>query len=259
MTFYSTQNSAPIFTDISSCKLANISWVIPDMAWSDHPSFDEAKPALGPSWVADIVDAIGNSYTTSNHGCDYWGTNSATAEPTAIFVVWDDWGGFYDHIKPYEIWTGTSLGGDNWSCPAPHSWGCGYTYGFRVPFLVVSEFTGTKSGSQYSGYISGACGTATTPVCPNLQTPYIHDFGSILAFTEYNFKLNIIDLVNQGYADNNALDNVRGNIPLSDFFGLYTSTGPGRPFVPISVLNPPSFFQSYYATYGATPTGPDTD
>ena len=47
MSFYanSTLTAAQIFTDISSCKLANISWVIPDVAWSDHPSFDGTKPA----------------------------------------------------------------------------------------------------------------------------------------------------------------------------------------------------------------------
>ena len=260
MSFYSSRSNAPIFTDISSCKLANISWVIPDVAWSDHPSFDRTNPAMGPSWVADIVNAIGNSYQGGK--CDYWGTHTGpnlSVEPTAIFIVWDDWGGFYDHIAPTRYLTG-SPNGQSWNClpPATNNWGCGYTYGFRVPFMVVSEFTGTKSGSQYSGYISGACGTAVTPPCPNLQNPYIHDFGSILAFTEQNFNLQHIDLINNGYADYNALDWDSGHhtTPLSDFFSLYPG---GRPFVFISATQSASFFQNYYATTGATPTGPDTD
>ncbi len=105
---------------------------------------------------------------------------------------------------------------------------------------------------------SGACGTAVTPPCPNLQNPYIHDFGSILAFTEQNFNLQHIDLINNGYADYNALDWDSGHhtTPLSDFFSLYPG---GRPFVFISATQSASFFQNYYATTGATPTGPDTD
>jgi hypothetical protein len=261
MTFYSSFNSAPIFSDISNCTLANISWVIPDIAWSDHPAFDGTGGALGPSWVGDIINAIGASYTSSNHVCDYWGANlpAAQAEPTAVFVVWDDWGGFFDHVQPPNVWTGTA-NGSSWSCPAPNQWGCGYTYGFRVPLLVVSEYTGTLSGTTYGGYISGACGTAGKPSCPNASFPYVHDFGSILAFTEYNFALNPI--VKPYYADYNALDwgSARNNIPLSDFFQLYTGSGSGRPFVQIPVVAyGPSFFQGYYATHSATPTGPDTD
>lgn len=260
MVFYSTNNDAPIFNDIASCNLANISWVIPDLAWSDHPFSNVTGPALGPGWVADIVNAIGNSYTNSNQKCDYWGTTQGSAaEPTAIFIVWDDWGGFFDHVPPIRYLTGSPNGKGGWNCSAPatNNWGCGYTYGFRVPLLVVSEFTGTKSGSQYSGYISGECGTAGFPNCPNQNPIYQHDFGSILNFSEYNFKLNIIDTVNRGYADNNALDDLPPNIPLSDFFSLYPS---GRPFVQIPFTPyPASFFQSYYATTGAAPAGPDTD
>ncbi len=89
MTFYNSFGGAPIFSDIASCQLRQITWVIPDTAWSDHPQFDASvSPPLGPSWVGDIINAIGNSYADSNQHCDYWGTKSATPEPTAVFVVW---------------------------------------------------------------------------------------------------------------------------------------------------------------------------
>jgi len=81
-----------------------------------------------------------------------------------------------------------------------------------------------------------------------------------LAFTEFNFGLS--QIAKPLYADYNALDwgSLRNNIPLSDFFSLYTGSGSGRPFVQIPVTNyPPSFFENYYATHNATPTGPDTD
>jgi phospholipase C len=266
MNFYSTMD-ASVLQDIASCNLPSISWVIPDLAWSDHPSYDgTVHPALGPSWVADIVNAIGNSH--SGGRCDYWGYyggNGISVEPTAIFVVWDDWGGFYDHISPYlypNVWTGSSNGTGGWNCGAPNQWGCGYTYGFRVPLLVVSEFTGTgTSTTGYSGYISGECGTTNYPNCPSNNFPYVHDFGSILAFTEHNFGLNNIDLSgDNGYADYNAPDwgPLRNNVPLSDFFALWTGTGSiGRPFQQILSNYDPSFFENYYVTH--VPVGPDTD
>lgn len=259
MSFYSTMNNAPIFTDIANCQLQKISWVIPDAAWSDHPEVP-GGPALGPSWVADIVNAVGN--TSSSGNCNYWGsgTNTNSIEPTAIFIVLDDWGGFYDHIDstPYVYIGGGTEG--SFTCGAPNGWGCGYTHGFRVPFLVVSEYTGSGSIANPSGYISGKCGVTGYPNCPNTSNPkYLHDFGSILNFTEYNFGLGFIDQSGKnGYADRNALDSAGGNIPLSDFFGLYVnSTTPGRSFTAITNNYPASFFQTYYNTH--SPTGPDSD
>jgi hypothetical protein len=81
---------------------------------------------------------------------------------------------------------------------------------------------------------------------------------AILNFTEYNFGLGFI--AQPYYADYNALDNTPPNVPLSDFFSLYTGPGShGRPFVQISTPYPASYFQNYYATQNAMPAGPDTD
>jgi phospholipase C len=264
MKFYSTESTAPIFSDIQHCQLSQISWIIPDLSWSDHPILnDVGKPPLGPSWVADIVNAIGSSYSSSGGKCDYWGTNlpAGQAQPTAVFIVWDDWGGFYDHVRPPAVWSGKPSG-SSWTCPAPNQWGCGYTYGFRVPLLVVSEYTGTFSNGKLGGYVSGSCGIAGLPNCPNLKYPYVHDFGSMLAFTEFNFNLPAIDLADKGYADYNALDWDAGHTvpPLSDFFPLYKGSGSvGRPFVQVPAHYSPHFFETYYATHNATPEGPDTD
>jgi phospholipase C len=101
-----------VLDDAQNCKLPAVSWVTPDGAESDHAS---GNSGLGPSWVASIVNAIGNS------SCGYW-------EDTAILITWDDWGGWYDHVPPYRI--GQSNG-----------WGASYVYGFRVPLLVVSAYT----------------------------------------------------------------------------------------------------------------------
>ncbi len=113
---WSTNISTPetkIFSDISNRRLKQVSWLIPDFANSDHPG---AGSDTGPSWVAQVVNALGKS--------SYW-------ESTAIIVVWDDWGGWYDHVAPPQL-DFESLG-------------------FRVPMIVVSPYVhkGTISHTQY--------------------------------------------------------------------------------------------------------------
>ena len=78
-----------IFDDIKSGHLPSVSWITPDGLNSDHPA--EVNPKndkaedKGPSWVTSVVNAIGES--------KYW-------KSSAIVVLWDDWGGFYDHVPP---------------------------------------------------------------------------------------------------------------------------------------------------------------
>lgn len=100
-----------VLTDITSNQLAAVSWVMPTGQNSDHAG--STVDTGGPSWVASIVNAIGNS--------PYW-TN------TAILITWDDWGGWYDHVVPPQVRVNCS------------DWGCGYIYGFRVPLIVISPY-----------------------------------------------------------------------------------------------------------------------
>jgi phospholipase C len=125
--------------DIASCNLRSVNWVVPTGANSDHARVNDGG---GPSWVAAIVNAIGTSTgCDNNHG--YW-------QNTAIFITWDDWGGWYDHETPTIL---AQPQGD-------------YQYGFRVPLVVVSAYTA-------AGYINNER----------------HDFGSILRFIEHNFGI----------------------------------------------------------------------
>lgn len=67
-------------------KLKGVTWVVPDGTYSDHPGpyiTDE-----GPSWVTAVVNAVGS-------GPQWYST--------AIIVVWDDWGGFYDGESPPQM------------------------------------------------------------------------------------------------------------------------------------------------------------
>jgi phospholipase C len=101
--------SAQVLTDIAGGSLANVTWITPSAAASDHALLTDGS---GPSWVASIVNAIGQS--------QYW-------DSTAIFLTWDDWGGWYDHVQP----------------PLYNS----YELGFRVPLIVISPYA-------KQGYIS---------------------------------------------------------------------------------------------------------
>jgi hypothetical protein len=155
------------------------------------------------------VNAVGGYYFGSSGqqhstGCNFW-TN------TAVFVTWDDWGGWYDHIVPPIVPLNST------------QFGSGYLYGFRVPLIVVSAYTqaATVSGPVVSNF------NASTFCNPTQQTSiYCHDFGSILRYVENNFGLPTIDgSPHGGYADLYAMDAqyVGGNKPLSEFFTLTTA------------------------------------
>jgi len=235
-------NAAPIFTDIANCHLQQVSWVTPDGRWSDHAADDQG---LGPSYVANIVDAIGTSQCVDTVGLvnySYW-------QDTAIFIVWDDWGGWYDHVAPPPNMLVRKYDGFTNPCSTNpiNTWGCGYTYGFRVPLLVVSAYTP-------AGYVSGSIARGG----PGMTTPYIHDFGGILYFIENNFQLPYINIdSNVGYADRNAPDNAPPFLPLADFFtGSYRSFTPVQPAVGLTS----DYFINYLQQHpGETAKGPDGD
>jgi phospholipase C len=89
-------------TDVRAGKLANFTWITPECLESDHL---ECGGGYGPSWVSALVNTVGAS--------KFW-------DSTAIFIQWDDWGGFYDHVAPpFEDYDGN---------------------GFRVPLLVISPY-----------------------------------------------------------------------------------------------------------------------
>jgi phospholipase C len=102
-----------VLTDVAAGRLAAVTWIIPSFTYSDHSGSHSAQ---GPKWVTSVVNAIGQS--------PFWNT-------TAIIVVWDDWGGWYDHVSPPQV----DFDG----------------LGFRVPLLVISPYAkqGYVSHVQY--------------------------------------------------------------------------------------------------------------
>jgi phospholipase C len=83
------------------------------LADSDHAGSNSDK---GPSWVAGVVNAVGES--------QYWNT-------TAIVVLWDDWGGWYDSVPPPQL---DFVG-----------------LGIRVPCIIISPYAkaGYVAHTQY--------------------------------------------------------------------------------------------------------------
>jgi phospholipase C len=90
-------------TDVQNGTLAQVTWIVPDWSYSDHAG--AGSTANGPDWVGNVVNAVGAS--------QFWNS-------TAIFVTWDDWGGWYDHVPPPQVDT---MG-----------------LGFRVPLIVISPY-----------------------------------------------------------------------------------------------------------------------
>ena len=95
-------DTAQFYKDARDGNLPQVSWVIPSSNVSEHPP---AGVREGMAYVTGLVNAV-------MEGPD-WDT-------TAIFLSWDDWGGFYDHVAPPKV--------DE------------YGYGIRVPGIVISPY-----------------------------------------------------------------------------------------------------------------------
>jgi phospholipase C len=93
--------TAKFFDDLKG-NLPQVCWLVPSVAVSEHPPHSSK---IGMEYVTGLVNAVMNS--------SYWSS-------CAIIVVWDDYGGFYDHVPPVQ----TDM----------------YGFGFRVPAMVISPY-----------------------------------------------------------------------------------------------------------------------
>jgi phospholipase C len=97
------QSTSRFLADARRGTLPAVSWVTPDQAHSDHPP---ASIRAGQAYVTNLINTV-------MKGPDW--------RSTAIFVLWDDWGGFYDHVVPPRV-DANGLG-------------------LRVPSLVISPYS----------------------------------------------------------------------------------------------------------------------
>jgi phospholipase C len=168
--------SSQILTDVADGTLASMTWVTPSLANSDHPL---STSNTGPAWIASIVNAIGQS--------KFWDT-------TAIFVTWDDWGGWYDHVPPPK-WNEVG-------------------YGLRTPFIAISPYV--KNG--YVSHTVHSAGSLMRFTEEVLQLPSLgqldaisDDLGDLFNFTQaptpfQPFALNVpFDQVRRAATESRAL------------------------------------------------------
>ncbi|HEY2769060.1 MAG TPA: alkaline phosphatase family protein [Solirubrobacteraceae bacterium] len=94
--------SSQLFTDAQNGHLPAVSWVVPSGDASEHAP---ANIEAGQQHVTNVINAI---------------MKSPDWDSTAIFVAWDDWGGYYDHVNPPKV--------------------DGEGYGLRVPGLLISPY-----------------------------------------------------------------------------------------------------------------------
>jgi len=130
-----TQYDVPtsqFLTDVAGGTLPSVSWLIAGGVDSEHPPNSMCE---GENWTVQQVNAILQSPLYKNN--------------TAIFITWDDFGGFYDHVDPPSV--------DE------------YGLGLRVPLIIISPYA--RKGAGGSGMIS--------------HTQY--EFSSVLKFIEEDF------------------------------------------------------------------------
>jgi phospholipase C len=94
--------------DIKGGTLPQVAWMVPSQDYSEHPPSDLT---LGMDYTTSVINAVMQS--------SYW-------QNTVIFLTWDDWGGFYDHVAPPVI-----------RLPSK---GPAYGFGIRVPAITIGAY-----------------------------------------------------------------------------------------------------------------------
>jgi phospholipase C len=151
------------FAAARSGNLPNVMWVNPNQTVSEHPP---ARVSDGQAWTTSIINA-------AMEGPDW---NS-----TAIFLSWDDWGGFYDHVIPPKV----DRNG----------------YGIRVPGIVISPYAKkgyidhqTLSFDAYlkfieDDFLNGSRIDPATDFRPDSR-PAVRENAPVLGDIAYDFDFN---------------------------------------------------------------------
>ena len=131
------QDPDQILTDLANDELPAVSWLIPPEGSSNEHPGAGTNVCIGENWTVERLNAIFES--------DAWAT-------TVVVIVWDDFGGFYDHVPP------------------PHLDTMGL--GPRTPGLIISPYS-TPGDNRDGGSIDST----------------VYEFSSVLAFIEKRFNL----------------------------------------------------------------------
>jgi phospholipase C len=164
-------NVAQFTSDIQNHTLPNVTWLVDQDQFSEHP--DLALPGVnlplggvcdGEGWTVKYVNQIMQS--------EYW-------KDTAILFTMDDFGGWHDHVPPPRQYGGTAA--------AP------YGLGFRLPLLIISPyakpgfiFKGVSSHASIARFIETVFGSSLTLSCldPAAQDAESDDLLGAFDFTQ---------------------------------------------------------------------------
>jgi phospholipase C len=102
------------YSDLQNGTLPSVCWIVPDVYDSEHPPEGVSPVRQGMWYVTRLINALMKS--------PYW-------KDSVVFLTWDDYGGFYDHVPP----------------PMVDAFG----YGPRVPAIVISPFAKPGHISHY--------------------------------------------------------------------------------------------------------------
>jgi phospholipase C len=131
--------SEAFLDDLADGKLAAVTWLKPPAPYNEHPILPrrEMSVCAGENWTVAVMNALQRS--------EFW-------KSTAVVIIWDDFGGFYDHVVPpqYDI-----MG-----------------LGPRTPALILSPYT-RKGDNPLGGAIDN----------------HTYEFSSVLKFISEIFGL----------------------------------------------------------------------
>jgi phospholipase C len=134
-------------TDVANSTLPAVSWIIPPSGYAEHPP---TSFCAGESWTVNTVNEIMNTASRQpGQGENYYAD-------TAIVILWDDFGGFYDHVTPDLVDV--------------------YGYGMRVPMLIISPYADATANSA-NPHVSHT----------------LYEFSSMIKLVETTFNLQPLD------------------------------------------------------------------
>jgi len=133
--------------DLQDNQLPAVSWIIPYGTFAEHPP---ASICAGESWTVNILNTLMETANRKpGQGEDYYAD-------TAVVIVWDDFGGFYDHVPPSFV----DIAG----------------YGMRAPMLVISPYADAT----------------TDPLHPHVSHT-LYEFSSVIKLIEKIYGLQPLD------------------------------------------------------------------
>ena len=139
-----TADISQFFADLAAGQLPAVSWIVTEAAVCEHPP---APPDMGQLFAARIVDAL---------------MSSSAWESTAMFLTYDEGGGYFEHVAPKILESVPSELPDAGQAVGP---------AFRVPLITVSPwaktggvFKGTTDHTSILQFVERTFSTMTAPL-----------------------------------------------------------------------------------------------